>query len=304
MYLIYPDASVYVNRRNSSLNRPNKIIDDLTRKAREIPLVDVLVFLDATVDKHDPKRWHTSVGPVSISESKYFCWTHQRGGGGAIDFVMLLLDLDFIRARAWLSSRFTLDANIQPKVNPEIRQDAYLLAPVPQASSRNLCHVTDYLTQQRGIPEKILLPLIDKGVLYSDHKENAVFVLLGKEKSHVGAELRGTGQIRYRGLSKGSKRTHGFFYAGPEDAKCCIICESAIDAISCQILFPGWLSISTSGVWASPPYLPKLLRRGLQVFCGFDNDDAGHLNAETMISLHSSVIRMVPTGKDWNSDLH
>jgi hypothetical protein len=79
--------------------------------------------------------------------------------------------------------------------------------------------------------------------------------------------------------------------------KYCIVCESAIDAISCQILFPGWLSISTSGVWASPPSLPKLLRRGIQVFYGFDHDQAGHLNADRMMRLHSSVIRMVPTGK-------
>ena len=286
-------------RRKSDLNKPHSARDELTRKARNVPLVDVLAFLDATIDQHDPKRWNTSIGPISISESKFYCWTHQRGGGGSIDFVMLLLDLKFIEAREWLVSKFTLEENIKSK----IFREPPLHTPIPQASPKNLLHVMDYLVQQRGLLEKDLIPLINKGVLYADHKRNAVFVLLGKEKSLVGAELRGTGQTRYRGLFKGSKRTQGFFYAGPEDVKYCIVCESAIDAISCQILFPGWLSLSTSGVWASPPYLPKLLRRGIQVFCGFDNDNAGHLNADRMIRLHSSVIRMVPAGKDWNSDL-
>jgi hypothetical protein len=286
-------------RRKNNLNKLYSARDDLTRKARDIPLVDVLAFLDATIDPHDPKRWDTSIGPISIHESKYFCWTRQCGGGGSIDFVMLLLDLNFNEAREWLTSRFTMEEKIQPKI---IRKPP-LQPPIPQASPKNLLHVTDYLVQQRRLLEKDLKPLIDKGVLYADHRQNVVFVLLGKEKSLVGAELRGTGPTRYRGLFKGSKRTQGFFYAGPENAKYCIVCESAIDAISCQILFPGWLSISTSGVWAYPPYLPKLLSRGIQVFCGFDNDEAGHLNAERMIGLHSSVIRMVPAGKDWNSDL-
>ena len=286
-------------RRKSDLNNHPSVRDELTRRARDIPLVDILAFIDATIDQHDPKRWDTPIGPISISESKFYCWTHQLGGGGSIDFVMLLLDLKFIEAREWLVSKFTLEENIKSK----IFREPPLHTPIPQASPKNLLHVMDYLVQQRGLLEKDLIPLINKGVLYADHRRNAVFVLLGKEKSHVGAELRGTGQTRYRGLFKGSKRTHGFFYAGSEDAKYCIVCESAIDAISCQILFPGWLSISTSGVWASPPYLPKLLRRGIQVYCGFDNDNAGHLNADRMIGLHSSVIRMTPTGKDWNSDL-
>jgi DNA primase len=45
------------------------------------------------------------------------------------------------------------------------------------------------------------------------------------------------------------------------------------------------------------------MNRGIQVFCGYDNDDAGHLNANKMIQSHPEVIRMVPAGKDWNYDL-
>ena len=293
------DALAFVMRRKSVLDKHYSDRDELTRRARDVSLVDILAFLHATVDQDDPKRWHTSIGPISINESKFYCWTHQRGGGGAIDIVMLILNFDFAEAREWILSRFALSMNAQ--VTP---LKSSLCATIPQVSSRNLQHVVDYLTQQRGLLENNLSPLIDKGVLYADDKKNAVFVLLGKEKSIVGSELRGTGPVNYKGLSKGSKRTHGFFYAGPENAKYCILCESAIDTISCQILFPGWLSISTSGAWASPPYLPRLLNRGIQVFCGFDNDSVGHSNADKMIQSHSKVIRMVPAGKDWNSDLH
>lgn len=215
-------------RRKSDLNKHYSDRDELTRKARDVPLVDVLVFLHATVDQDDPKRWQTSMGPISLSEPKFFCWTHQRGGGGAIDFVMLLLNYNFAEAREWLLSRFALNMDTHQKliITP-------LCTPIPQASPKNLEHVTDYLVRQQGLLEKILFPLIDKDVLYADDKKNAVFILLGKEKSMVGSELRGTRKTRYRGLSKGSKRTHGFFYAGPEHAKYCILCESAIDAISC-----------------------------------------------------------------------
>lgn len=286
--------------RKRDLNKHYSVRDELTGKARDVPLVDVLVSLHATVDKIDSKRWHASIGPISINDPKFFCWTHQRGGGGAIDLVMLLQDFNFTEAREWIIITFALVADVRPEIPQQLLHSPQR----SKTSSKNLDHVVNYLVQQRGLLKKVLFPLIDKEVIYADDKKNAVFFLLGKEKSIVGAELRGTGSTPYKGLSKGSKRTHGFFYAGPEDAKYCILCESAIDALSCQILFPGWLSISTSGVWASPPYLPKLLNRGIRVFCGFDNDRAGHFNAEKMIQSHPSVIRMVPTGKDWNSDLH
>ncbi len=266
---------------------------------RDVPLVDVLIMLDSRRDIRDPDRWDTRVGKISVKGHKFFCWSQGHGGGGAIDLVMHILGVDFLAAREWIMKSFlhlipTSASSKRPIQSPQ----------TPSSCTANLERAMRYLTQRRGLPQNILLPLINKGTLYADQRGNAVFVLLGKEKRVVGAELRGTGNTPFKGLFAGSQRTHGFFYAGPEDAKYCILCESAIDAISCQLLFPGWLSISTSGAWASPPYLPTLLRRDLRVFCGFDNDKVGNAVYQNMTKRYPKVMRLTPKLKDWNRDLN
>ena len=54
-----------------------------------------------------------------------------------------------------------------------------------------------------------------------------------------------------------------------------VLCESAIDAISCFQLHPERICISTSGVRANPPWLAGLIARGYHIHCGFDADATG-----------------------------
>src|SRR5205823_5946845 len=85
------------------------------------------------------------------------------------------------------------------------------------------------------------------GQLYADGRANAVFLLSGKENQPVGAELRGTGPLRWLGLAPGSRKNLGYFSLHPPGATVIILCESAIDAISCFLLYPTSWAISTAG---------------------------------------------------------
>ena len=60
------------------------------------------------------------------------------------------------------------------------------LLPFPFASLRR------YLMYRRFLPQKVVDYLIAGNILYADDKANAVFLLLGKGKRVVGAEIRGT----------------------------------------------------------------------------------------------------------------
>lgn len=171
---------------------------------------------------------------------------------------------------------------------------------LPMRDDRQLDRMRQYLVNQRGLAPRWLNPLIDAGRLYADPRGNAVFLLLGKGQRVVGAELRGTGTRSWRGMAPGSQKDRGFFWIGAPDARAVVLCESAIDAISCWALFPQQICISTSGARANPGWLGALWRRGYVIYCGFDADLVGDAMAQAMIRLHPTVKRLRPWAHDWN----
>lgn len=181
---------------------------------------------------------------------------------------------------------------------------------LPAASQTQLPRVRRYLIQQRGLSAAILASLIDQGKLYADGRGNAVFVMAaGKPNRPIGAELRGTGRRVWRGLAPGTSKNAGYFWIGDPGAQHIVLCESAIDAISCHQLHTQrpdaplgrtCLCISTAGVRPDAPWLPPLLARGYQIYCGFDADEPGETASRQMITRHPAIQRLRPSGHDWN----
>src|SRR5207247_8019528 len=93
-------------------------------------------------------------------------------------------------------------------------------------------------------------------------RANARLLPAGKENQPVGAELRGTGPLRWLGLAPGSRKNLGYFSLHPPGATVIILCESAIDAISCFLLYPTSWAISTAGARPNPRWLSALLAQG------------------------------------------
>ena len=145
--------------------------------------------------------------------------------------------------------------------------------------------------------------LIRSGKLYADNRGNAVFLLLGKEKKVVGAELRGTTHSRWHGMASGSKKGLGAFYVKNRNTDKIVLCESAIDALSYFALQPGCMVVSTSGANPDPAWLPLFMAKDFEIYCGFDNDEAGERAANKMIYLYPAVKRLRPTKHDWNEVL-
>jgi len=94
-----------------------------------------------------------------------------------------------------------------------------------------LPRVVRYLELERAIPHGVLAPLIDAKSVYADARGNAVFLHVNREGRAVGAELRGTTRIQWRGMAAGSRKARGYFAAGPERCTEIVLCESAIDAL-------------------------------------------------------------------------
>jgi hypothetical protein len=237
-------------------------------------------------------------------------WQQNAGGGGAIDLVMHLAGMDCSAAVAWLEQHLGVpNATASPVAvhspgNPATVASEPRSLRLPLPDTHKLERVRGYLIQERCLAAHVLEPLIEVGKLYADQRANAVFLLVaGKANRPVGAELRGTGQRAWQGMAPGTRKDLGYFWIGAQGARQIVLCESAIDAISCCQLFPDRICLSTSGARSNPPWLRGLIDRGYHVSCGFDDDDAGEMTAREMMALHPSVHRLRPPAHDWNDAL-
>ena len=149
----------------------------------------------------------------------------------------------------------------------------------------------------------MLRPLHESGILYADARANAVFLLGHTAATAVGAELRGTTSQPWRGLAPGSRKDRGFFSVSAASPQAIVLCESAIDALSCHALHPDYRCLSTSGARPNPAWLRTLIVHSLPIYCGFDADPTGDAMAQLMIHLHPSICRLRPVAKDWNDAL-
>jgi Toprim-like/Protein of unknown function (DUF3991) len=262
---------------------------------RALPLSVVLAGLEAVRDPHDPAKWHTARGVLSVNGAKFMNWHSDRGGGGAIDLVMHVRQVGFGQALEWLEQRF---GSLPPHPSATTTQAQSLALPAPLTG--NWPCVRRYLVEERKLPVGLLEPLAQAGTLYADARANAVFLLLDTAAIPVGAELRGTTALAWRGMAPGSRKDGGFFWVPSATSHAIVLCESAIDALSCHALHPDYRCLSTSGARPDPAWLPTLIAQGLPVYCGFDADPTGDAIALRMHALHPSILRLRPPAKDWN----
>jgi len=266
-------------------------------RLRAVPLAEVLARLGATKDRRDKARWKTCSGTLSVNGARFFDWHAHAGGGGAIDLVMHVRGAGFKEAVVWLRHAFG-DAHV-PHVVAEPRSSHRAFQPPPRDDAK-LARVLRYLQRERAIPRSILAPLVDEHTVYADARGNAVFLHRDDRGTPVGAELRGTTRMQWRGMARGSRKAAGYFAAGHVEADEIVVCESAIDAISCHALRAHARCISTAGTCPDRPWLAQLVDSDARVLCGFDADDAGDSFARAMIARHPAITRLRPALHDWN----
>lgn len=195
---------------------------------RLVALEEVLKRTDSYRHRYDKAKWHTPRGEISIGGEKFFNWTAGVGGGGAIDLVIHLMDYDFKSAVSWLSWNFsTIGTSNHQDVRgwKGRRQGGSKTLKLPPKEERRLPQVIQYLTRQRCLPEAVVQYLVRRGVLYADDKGNAVFLMLGKKRRVVGAEIRGTNDRLYKwhGMAHGRrvKKTPGVLLHQSQRGKHC-----------------------------------------------------------------------------------
>ena len=270
---------------------------DLRRRAdrlRALPLEPILRISGARLDPHDPCKWHTARGTLSVRGAKFFNWHTGTGGGGAIDLVIHLHPLTFHDALLWI------EQHGPPRTNTPPPAVAPMPLRLPPPAPQHFLAVAHYLVEQRALPRPWVESLAASGDLYADARANAVFLLRDTSGQPVGAELRGSGHVPWRGMAPGSRKDLGFFSVPALPSTNVILCESAIDALSCHVLHPDCRCVSTAGARPNPAWVPGLLQQGCRLWCGFDLDATGQAMARAMIALHPFIQLLPPPLHDWN----
>ncbi|MBD2607415.1 plasmid recombination protein [Scytonema hofmannii FACHB-248] len=313
-----------LENRVAELESENFYWKEQADQLRDLPLEDVAWHLG--LDKADKggNRWKGLGQVINITDSKWYDFTAEKGGGGAIDLVMHVNSCNFRQALAWLHDRFDEEGMLRATRAYAQKQAIKIVTeePVPQfvpptPDESKWLAVQNYLTKARGLPENFIDALHTKGWIYADEQQNAVFVMreLSGETT-TGAFLRGTRleNNSFMGYALGTKRTLGWFYfhlggKPTDEIHSCVICKSPIDALSCAAIKLA----ANSGMQEtrmmflavdSPKSLPlDFLSKVRAITVACSHDDTGRSMAQAIKELlpHSNIVQ--PQALDWNAEL-
>ena len=228
----------------------------------------------------------------------------QNHGGGSLGEVRKTL-------RAWLGGSRPVGFQLStfgPPLLPVSRDRAGVMQAWECA---RVCFTLPYLTG-RGIgPEVLLLPRF-AGCVRVDRRNNALFPHYDKD-GLCGFEMKNKD---FTGFAAGGNKGLWFSKAFPSDRQL-VLTESAIDALSYQVLHPDELwtrYMSTGGALNSQQ--PALLRGAMEklppgavVLLAFDHDEGGEKLADEVKAIAPAgrelrrILPEVGTGKDWNEML-
>ena len=162
--------------------------------------------------------------------------------------------------------------------------------------------VQRYLVEERKLPARLLQPLIESGVLYADARANAVFILVDDAATAVGAELRGTTALGWRGMAPSFAQRPRLLPGAPANDRPSRSFSANPPSMpsAAMPLHPNYRCLSSSGARPDPAWLAPLIGQGLPIYCGFDADPTGDPISQRMQELHPAVRRLRPSAKDWN----
>lgn len=308
-------------KRNRDLKRSNSALTsdlaDTKRKLREqsdklrqLPLTEIAEQLGCYRPKNakDKGLWMTPAGKVFIKDDvKFINHDAQEKGGGAIDFVKHIRDCDFKEAIAWLSDIYGTDTAIESAATAaRLRAQEALKNAVakpfalPEVVERTWPKVRDYLTATRGLAVSLVDRLKKSGWLYSDKRNNVVFVQSDANSRAVAYELRGTTETPFK-HAQGNSKSGIFFVDGGSQRLA--VCESSIDAISYVQLHPESSAVAVAGTGkyeAAIPFIEKHGEKYAEIVCASDNDPAGEAMARNLDLPWTPPPR---SGADWNEFL-
>lgn len=267
---------------------------DLIRQARQTSLVAYLMSRGEPLKRIGKNYVHKEHDSLYIKDNM-FVWYSRDRKGNSIDFLMLFYGMTFRQAVEELTGTSLSVLSEPQQERPQFRQ-----------KTGNERRVIAYLCKRRGIESRIVFNLIAQGKLYQDSNGNCNFVIADWNEQTIGAEIVGTGDIRYKQITVHSGYGFHLTYGEPTEA---LYFESAIDLLSCYQIFKDKFThhilISLGGLNSSIIFELQRQRPSLNHWLCIDNDTAGtnFINEMTKQIRFLHIFRPPKQYKDWNEYL-
>lgn len=317
-----------LKKENSRLRKQNIDLKQQIERLRGINLVDVLTTMYGAEEAKGSKSTYRTRkfklpgrdSNIAVTENKWIDNATGKGGIGAINLVMYLEDYGQDRFRdavKLLADRFS-DNSVAGEVGqwaaaeasaraermlPELKKEPI---PVPDRVDRTWEKARNYLIDKRKIPAELVDKLHAEGVIYSDRRNNIVFL-----RSGGGAFVRGSydpsDKPAFKQTVGAADKCGPFMLEG--QGKNVIITEGPIDALTLKAKYPDSTVLATGGNFPVEKLSPYLGRYE-NIFLAHDNDTAGNDQAKRIqdeYNRHSyqQITRLLPPApcKDWNEAL-
>jgi Plasmid recombination enzyme len=286
-----------------------------TDKLRDLPLGEVAYELGLEPDPQDPHRWIHPKHMINITGAKFFDWEQGKGGGGAIDLVMHVLDCNFRTSIAWLNDRLgeaVMVNAVTYQAKAIAEQESKPEFVPPTIDMENWPNVRRYLNEEKRISQMLIDKLNEAGLVYADDQKNVIFLRQQLDGSEVtGAMLMDTSSQDNvtHSLVPGSNRSEGYFYfeqGGQSNDKIqkAVLTSSPIDSLSLAVLDGSKAAkVVYIAMDKFDPILVDSLEKIPKVVVACKAEEfSSQMMAQISAQLPQAV-RQIPSQKDWNDEL-
>ena len=274
-------------------------------RAKEVNILDyILLHEPDNVKRIGNTHYLKDHDSLRISNGLWKWESQGIGGKNVVDYLIKVRGYDFVNAVRHLAGE---DYSLPPPRSAPRRPSEPKAFRLPPRNNDNE-RVIAYL-QERGIDKPLILDCIERGSVYeSAQYHNCVFVGRDDAGKARYATMRGTfGDFRRD--ADGSDKRFGFILPPITGASETVaVFESPVDALSHQVLFPGFDGWRLSLGGTSLAALKNFMKRHGEVkncIAYTDNDKAGEAAAVKIMSMEGiTATRSLPSaGKDWNDAL-
>ena len=299
------------------------IDSDAIERARQMDLLTYLQHYEPNelVHLHGNVYCTATHDSLKISNGKWMWWSRGFGGVSALDYLIKVCDVPFLKAVERISGSGIILPLIPRKQEPP--KERKLILPDKSDDFRSIEH---YLCNVRKIDREVFLHLINAGLIYESMPyHNCIFLGMDEINEPRYAAYRASSQARILGDCPGSDK-HYSFRIGENMTDTVHIFECAIDAMSYASMakmngedFRKMNLVSLAGVYAPnkdtqkikvPVALTGYLERHpdtKKIVIHFDNDDTGRGATIALTKLLSEKYEVVDeppkVGKDMNDFL-
>ena len=286
-----------------------KYSDEQLENLRQIPLENVVQSLGYELKKESSNYSRLKTNDINLvinNEKNSFAENiGSKNNFGSINLMTNIFGYSFKQATEYLAQKFGLE-QVAREISTDRKNTVAVatyaieksLLEMPKPVDRNLEKVVSYLTETRNLSKSIVQEMIDKGQLYADRNNNAVFT----NENQTYAYLRGTTATRFV-QSKG--QMDFITVENTPTPEKIFLFESVIDMLSYRDLNPQEKGkfVSVQGSAMSNKFADLELRKYKQVVCCFDNDEQGQKFVQKVSENCMNMTVEKPKNKDFNDDL-